>query len=231
MEFGEGDKTVREIKYFHLTIETDRKKIGEYPQVDIVKNITKDKLNSFSNLSVEYFPDDPPDLNYFCFKREAKETDLISNGYIDLSKGLVINERLKSIIDQYKLINVQYYIANIKRDQKIHPYFYLHILESSEFIGFPQSTFGVGDPLGRPKGPTFMVDDLVELTEKVNELVANSDEDYVIPISIFLKQEIDFVRVPFDVNIYMSEELVTRFIKDKITGFIAEETKVKFFID
>lgn len=222
---------MKEIKYFKLTIETDRKKVGEYPQVDIVKNIPKDIYDDFSNLSVEFFPDNPPDLNYFCFKREAKITDLISNGYIDLSTGLFINERLKSIVDQYKLFNVQYYEANIKKDQKIYLYFYLHILESNEYIDFPQSIFGVGDPLGRPQGPTFKVNDLFGLTEKMNGFVANNNFDYVIPLSIFLKQKIDLVRVPFEPSLFISEELITRFIKDKITGFNVEETTVKFFID
>lgn len=215
-----------------MNAKTERKEVGKYPQVETVANLTKGKLDSFYNLPSEYFPEIMADLNSFSFEREAKATDLVSNAYIRLNIGVLINERLKSIIDQHAVANARYFQAAITKDKKIHPYFFLYILDCIESSDFPKSVFGVGDALRRPRqGRAFSVANNDELKEKVRVFVATSDEDCLIPLQIFLKQPLDIVRVPYETGIFISERLKMRLEEAKTTGVRLKETGVRFEID
>ena len=44
-----------ESKYYKLEVETDRKKVGQYPQVHTAKGLTREKLDCFSRLSLLFF--------------------------------------------------------------------------------------------------------------------------------------------------------------------------------
>lgn len=220
---------MKELTYYILDLETDRKKVGKFPQVDTVEGLNKEKLDFFYSLNSKRFPVTMPALQWFSFEKATKATDVIGNGYIDLGVGIFINEKFKTVIAQYTTVNVRYYKAEIKKAGQILSYFLLYILDSTESIDFHRSTFGAGDVLGRPTGIEFMVADSRKLEEKVQELIETNK--LVIPISICLNQKLDLVRIPYEPSIFISEELKARLAEEKLTGFKVEETAVKFFID
>lgn len=216
------------VKYFELRPETDLKIIGKSPQIQTVEDFTKEKNELFSSLSSEYFPEAIPDFNSFSFENAAKITDLVSNRFIHFGIGILVNERLKSIIEQFRCENTRFYEANLKKGRKSYLYNFMYLLDSTEFIDFSKSSFGIGDPLGRPKGPLLEAANIVELKSKVKEMINNKLGSSIVPLSIALKEEIDMVRIPLKAPIYISEKLKSRLIEENITGCSMEESKVQF---
>ena len=70
---------------------------------------------------------------------------------------------------------------------------------------------------------------MIELTQKANEFIEN-DAGFVTPLSIFIKGKVDILRIPLDVNLYISEDLKNRFLEEKVTGMKVVEPKVKFLL-
>jgi len=155
------------MKYFILSNSTDEKEIGnDYPQC---KGVPKgysfkwyDNPNSMTELSNDFFPKNTPNL-IFELKETAILTDVVSPNNIN-ARGFLVNQKVKNILCNYKLLNHQFYNADVIVKNKIYKYYWVHFVKKDlTGINFKKSYFIEAD----------LFDD------KVKNVTVNSLENYI----------------------------------------------------
>lgn len=132
----------------HLSVET--KIIGrKYPQCKGVPNGYNFEMykldNSMTKLNNKQFPSVIPNL-FWELEDSAKLTDFISPSNICI--GLLINEKVKNILENFELGNAKFYNAKIIFKEKQYNYFWLHIIDNGlEGVDYENSIFKEVDPL------------------------------------------------------------------------------------
>jgi len=140
------------MEYYILSNSTDEKIIGKkYPQC---KGIPSDmgltskwfeQPNSMTKLTNDEFPDFEPEL-IFELEEKAILTDVVSPSNIS-AKGFLVNEKVKSILSDFTLMEHKYYPAILIFKGSKLPYYWLHFKENENtFLGgidFPDSIFKI----------------------------------------------------------------------------------------
>lgn len=153
--------------YYKVHLSTNKKVIGKggFPQCKGVPNgLTYkiyDKPNSMTNLNNHEFPDFIPNLIWE-LEDDSFLTEVISPSMIK-SRGLLVNEKVKIILENSNLHNVTFFTSTIIHKKKYHVYFWMHILDSKlKGVDFEYSTFIEVDLFGN----------------KVKDLKIHSSQEY-----------------------------------------------------
>lgn len=139
-----------------------------YPAVESYDDYDFNGPNSVHKLDSDSFPDFIPDIRYKLVKR-AKLCDVMEKSNIS-SNGLLINEKVKTVLEQYKMIPHEYYPATIEDKGIIHQYYWLHFVWKNgiNHLDFANSKFQInefGENLGDIKLNSYK-----ELINKQSEL-------------------------------------------------------------
>lgn len=129
------------MKYFEIFQETDSKIIGTYPQVKNLRiDFQKARASQWGIISQWKTEDDIPDLHNFLFQQRAKLTDILSNNFVQISSGLLISEKGKQVLEQFK-INGTFYSAIVYKNEKEYQYYLLRFGDIISKISFKKSEF------------------------------------------------------------------------------------------
>jgi len=212
------------MNYHKLSTSTDESIVGKVTQTegmgglyDLRKSTSVWKIPSLEPMSFE------PDLDYFNLEKKAKLTDVISTGLIT-APGFILNEKVRSIFDQYKLPKHRYYPAKVVLKGVKHDYFWFHIEENivlDNVIDFGRSEFELRHSLrflGEPsKLSLHSMDDLA----KVWKEYAGIQDVY--PLQLVLRNDLkDYDMLAFRSfrdRIVINEPLKNQLEHDQVSGF------------
>jgi hypothetical protein len=226
------------MEYFLLGNTTDEKIVGkQYPQCKGMPSglgLTSkwfEQANSMTNLNNNEFPNFEPEL-IFELDEKAKLTDVVTPSNIS-AKGLLVNDKLKNILDSFNLIEHRYYPAILIVNGEKRHYYWLHFKESNDvflnYIDFEKSSFYIGN-LARWKEATIdinTIDEYYQIKKSIGFKTINFEQLYFKenfkqnPIELFY---IDNLHNDFIINDVLKNTLQTLGIK----GF--EVYKAKFSI-
>lgn len=220
--------------YWHsISISTDEKIIGTYPQTNGMGHGYNLKgANSIWNLPNLKAPTFEPDFDCFQLDKKAKLTDVISTSLISAC-GFIVNDKVKSIFDLFKLPpHIYFPVKILHKKDIITNYYWLHFTdENSINIDFKNSIFELTHPL-----PFFRTDSIILEGKEFDILTASklANPDYkLFPKKVKLKrpQNIDFMVFDFLYQpFYASDDMIKAVNNNLITGLnlSVQKTSIEF---
>lgn len=205
--------------HYKLQHQIDANIVGkDFPQVECLTQAYAHSLDAWT------FPNFAPKLIFNLAKR-AKLTDVLLNAAIS-ANGLLINEKVKNLLSNFKLLNHKFYEVTIFNKNESLKYYWLHICEPKiiNSVDYQKSIFYRTQYTFR--------EEIIKLTSyQEYEDLKSKDEDAAFGVEldeIFLTNAFNsnldlFTFLPFDNNLYISETLKEAFENDNVTGIEYEE--------
>ena len=208
------------MNYYRIDNDLETKVVGrKYPQVECNNLVYAHAIPDFGPCKIKY-------KLSFNLVKGAKLTDVLSTLAISAS-GFVISERLKMLLESYKLERHEFIPVDIISKDQTYNYYFLHFygLDMVHCLDYQQSIFRITkwgfEDLGLKNFDSY---------ESYQAYIKENNEDYslMIPIEhVVLKEEfkdLDFFSVPkFHNEIFVSERLKQCLEDNHITGFSFEE--------
>jgi len=204
------------------TIETG----SAYPQVQkMAPGYDYYALNSVHALSRsgKKFPDFVPNLDHFVVNGKAKLTDLLS--VATLHGGFLISEKLKSVLENFKLPPHKFYDAKVFYKKQFHSYYWMHIIcDLTDLVDYSNSVFFIYVNYAHNLGHVPVASKIEYLQKK--DKVKKDNPDKAVTIwaeKIKMTPEFDtkfdlFEIGAFDSNYYISLSLKEAIEGEKISG-------------
>lgn len=202
-------------QYYILKPAVGTKETGmTYPPLESFEDYDFNSPKSVYKLNSDSFPDFIPDIR-FKLAKGAKLCDVMGQGTISAC-GLLINEGVKEVLEQFNLIPHKYYPATIQDKGIIHKYYWVHCVweDGIKHLDFSNSRFQInefGDNLGDVELNSYQ-----ELLDKQTELgfmkmLYNYNSSmYNIDFELFTH--------PLNKTIYVSEKLFSSLTHKSFTG-------------
>jgi hypothetical protein len=190
----------------------------DYPQVNCLT------MNQAHLLQSWLFLDPEPELKLE-LKKKAILTDVLSDATINAS-GFLINEKLKNILESFKLIRHKFYLASVKAKAENFDFYWLHLSEPeiTKSLDYQNSTFFRTEYTFREEPiELHSLEDYNKIKSQDNDASFGVELDKIVVSNSFDKELDMFTFLPFDSNIYISEKLKHALLKNNITGFRIEE--------
>ena len=185
----------------------------------------KRKKNSTRFLVYNKFADFTPNLDSFLLAKRAKCTDFVSN--IAVYFGFLVSEKVKTILDQYKLPDHRFYKASvIYKKKKYSNYYFLHIISDfSHFIDYSKTQFYIEN---------FRIERAVSVSSRaelwhIYKTMGNLDDIVLNEYRFHRNFQIEydmFYASFFDMKMYVSEKLKNALLQAGITGVDFFETQL-----
>ena len=221
---------MKKVPYFNLKVSVDPKVVGHSSQINGAKNIKKQDIDGFDSFVREdKFPERIPCSDSFMLHPRAKLTDMMSNKYIDIPEGFVVNARFYNLLRTFNLSNVRFYDIKILAKRDIGDFKLLYIISSPEVIDFTRSVFQEADIMEKPVGINCTFNTFDEFLQKYDEIYEKRS-NWVIPKTIALHKTPDMFRLPKGNYIFISELLKSAIIESAITGVKITETQTEFMV-
>lgn len=176
------------------------------------------KPNSIHNLNFNGLPDFQPDLDYFILDKKAKLTDVLSSMISGF--GFLISEKMKNILEQFRLPEHGFYPASIAVDNtKLNNYFwFLPIYKLSDHVDYAKTTLYSKDTFNNvEKLDVNSAEDVVRLRPKIGYTKKIVSEKIYFKNGFKLNLDLFMIGV-FNFSIYLTEDLKSVLINEKITG-------------
>ncbi len=204
--------------YYKIEHNTDAKVSGStYPQAECLtlSNAHSIKFDEFSN---------PDNLKLeFKLASRAKLTDVLSQAAIS-AHGLLINQKLRDILEGFNLMQHQYYPVNVVTKKSIEQYYWLHLVDNSfvHFIEYSESKFFRTKFAYREEEIDLeSYEDYIEKKTRFGTM-CGIQSDFLKLTSNF-KSRLDlFVFSRFDSSIYVTEKLKSKISDIGFTGIMFE---------
>lgn len=208
-----------EQKYYILSNSLDTKIVGnDYPQVDCLT------MNQAHLITSWQFFEPKPNL-LFQLKKRAKLTDVLNKSAIS-STGFLINEQVKSIFDGSNIMRHQYFNAIVINKKNELNYYWLHLTqpELSKHLDYHKTIFYRTEWTFREE-PILIksYEHYSELKSKDKKASFGIELDKIVLSDKFDKSLDMFTFLPFDNNVYISENLKNKIELSNIKGFNIEE--------
>ncbi|MTI21817.1 hypothetical protein E1176_12365, partial [Fulvivirga sp. RKSG066] len=194
------------MNYYEVHRESDMKISGSLSQIDeAVRLLPRKERSVYLTLNRREWPDPMPDLDIFKLHKNAKLTDVLSSTFTSGAVGLVVNQKVKDIINRCEVESTKVFPTRIFSydEQNEYNYFLFYILESRDVVDFPNSQYYrtnyLGDKRYKKVNP--------KSVEEFYELYSNGDEGIVSPATIKLFKTPDLFRLPWGVSPLISENL------------------------
>jgi len=191
-------------QYYILKPAVGTKETGmAYPAVESFEDYDFNAPNSVYKLDSDFFPDFIPDIRYKLAKG-AKLCDVMEKSNITAC-GLLINEKVKEVLEQFNLIPHKYFSATIEDKSVIHQYYWVHFVweDGIKYLDFENSKFKIKE-FGTDI-EEIQVSNLTELYTKQGELgFIKMIHNYEYT---FLNPNYDLFIHPLNKTIFVSDEL------------------------
>ncbi len=220
------------MSYYLLSKATDEKIIGNsYPQckgIPAEMGLTFkwfEQPNSMTKLNNEEFPDFKPEL-IFELEEEAILTDVVSPTNIS-AKGLLINEKVKTLFEGFNLMEHKFYDASLFVRGRNMQYYWLHFRENNEqlfkVIDLQKTTFYIGN-LARWKESDVnipSIEDYNKLKQSIGFKTINFQSLCV--TKHFKQQSLDL----FYLNSFHNDFIITERLKKKLQALNVSGLEVR----
>lgn len=224
------DKKMKELQYYRLRASQEEKAKGIHAQIrGTVSGLKRPQVEYFQQLSNETFPDQLQHVQDLKLEPGARLTDVLSMNYLKEKTGLFVSGDMKKVLDDHMLHNAKFFDVTVVKGKEKYPYYFLYVLRAPDLIDYERSTFiekaitGKAEPKPADvtsyeqwkKGPPQQRDDI---------------SAYQIQKAV-LQKEVDLLRLPLSVYVYVSEALKKSIEEADLSGleFHAPEKGVSFF--
>lgn len=217
------------MSYYIFEAASDTPETGAvYPQASgMLSGYDYSSSRSIHKLRDDQLPDFEPDLDSIILEKRAKLTDLVSTVFS--SSGFLVSERMKSLLEQFRLPICKFHKAKINYKEKVYDnYFWFQpIGDLSAFINYRETKFYAKDDFSK-NVEKIEASDLKELREEwakvgytkkivTEKVIFNNNFDI----------NLDLFKVGFDYRTFISQSLHDKLIANKLTGI---ETRPITFI-
>ncbi len=207
-------------QYYILKPAVGTKETGmAYPAVESFEDYNFNKADSVYNLDSDCFPDFVPDISYKLAKG-AKLCDVMEKSNISAC-GLLINEKVKEVLEQFNLVPHKYFPATIEDKGTVHQYYWVHFVweDGINFLDFKNSKFKI-KRVSKDLGEVEVLS-LHELHSKQGELgFMNMIHNYEYT---FLNPNLDLFIHPLNKTIFVSENLKSKMANFSGADFITAQ--------
>jgi len=209
------------LEYYKISNSIEEKIVGkEYPQVDCLTQAQAHKISAwhmYNKVQVLKF-----ELN-----KKAKLTDVLSDVSLSGSTGLLINKKVRSIFEDFKLMNHQYFEAIVITPQNEEiSYSWLHLTDPSLInkVDFEKSTFFRTEYTFREEEIELSsFDHYKSMKAKDSDASFGIEMDEIALSNSFDKSIEVFTFLPFDNQIYISANLNKTLVENNISGVNLEK--------
>lgn len=205
--------------YYILKNDLDVKVVGkDYPQVECLTMHQAHLITSWRLFNPK------PNLK-FQLKNKALLTDVLNKSAIS-STGFLINDKVKSLFENFKLMRHQYFEAIVTQKNDNLEYYWLHLTEPelTEQLDYEKSIFFRTEWTFREEKINLTsIKHYKTLKDKDKEASFGVELDKIYLSKLFDTKLDMFTFLPFDSNIYISENLKNAIEESNITGFKIEK--------
>ena len=216
------------MKYYSLSYSTDEKEVGKvWPQCKAIPEGYDHKWldlpNSMTKLTNDDFPNEDPNL-VFELDKKSKLTDVISPSNI-YAVGLLVNNKVKSILEIFNLITHKFYLATVKQNHIEHNYYWLHLVKPDLLgVNFEKSKFEITNLVNKPLA-NIKINSWEDYIERNSNLVFK----HIRAKHLVLEPEAqkDLIYFPYIYSfMFVSEELSIELASQRITGLEISEQHI-----
>lgn len=128
------------MNYYQISIDSNRKSVGLYPQVSEAEYpCSIYDLNFIGEMNLKKITNHVL-LPVALLRRGAKRTDIISASPVGLTTGLLISDKIKNILEKYINNNIQFFSVKLKHKEQQFNYWIAHPYRTDiEQINFEES--------------------------------------------------------------------------------------------
>lgn len=215
------------MKYYEIIIHADLPVTGKYPQVkDLKINFYEARASQWGIISQWKSEDDIPDLNNFIFQEGFKLTDIVTNNFVNISSGIFISEKAKSVFDSF-IVNGNFYPISIYESDKKHKYNFLwYEYGAKNKIDYRESVFIEYDSMEERYGEVIPIEDFEDFKIKVKKLYTEKEEWDIVPKSLQFKEYFD-ITPAFDISLICNEEVKNAIEENHLTGFLFKPVDIE----
>jgi len=117
------------------------KEIGYYPPTSVSKDSELFSPFSNANIALGEFPNTIP-LLCLTLNKKANKTNFLHTVNPDF--GLIVNEKVKSMLSKFKLEEHRFYKVNIEQNNKLLDYYWFHFFDDLfKYVDFSKTTIDI----------------------------------------------------------------------------------------
>ena len=206
------------MKYYRLSESTDTNIIGYYPQTDVSEDSEFFSVFIDFQTRIEEFPEHIPKY-IIILNKKAYPTDFIER--VSVPYGLVVNNKIKSLITLYSLPNHKFYDTEVIYKKSKLNYYWFHFYDDIfQYIDMKKSKFILK---WRDVIQEFCFTSKEFYLSKEQETFGDFEKNLIIKevylLNSFPKYDIFY----FEGRNIISEKLLNAFIENNITGYEVSE--------
>lgn len=215
------------MKYYEIIIHADLSVTGKYPQVkDLKIDFHQARASQWGIISQWKSESDIPDLNNFIFQKGSKLTDIVTNNFVNISSGVFISEKTKSVFDSFT-VNGSFYPISIYELDKKHQYNFLwYEYGGKNSIDYKASVFIEYQPIEEQYGEIIPIEDFEDYKIKVKKLYTEKEEWDIVPKALRFKEYFD-ITPAFDISLICNEEVKNAIEENHLTGFLFKPVDIE----
>jgi hypothetical protein len=208
------------MKYFEIIINADLPVTGKYPQVkDLKIDFHKARASQWGEIREWKSENDIPDLDNFVFQKGSKLTDIVTNSFVNITSGIFISEKTKSIFNSF-IINGNFYPITIYEADKKHGYYFLwYEIGGKSKINWNDTIFIEYNKRNQKFGKLISVNSSEDYKNRFRDLYNNKGDDWDLIIKKIVFIEYFDVTPTFDINLICNEKVKKAIEENQLTGF------------
>ena len=209
------------MKYYILSESTDTNIIGYYPQTDVSEDSEFFSVFIDFQTRIEEFPEHIPKY-IIILNKKAYPTDFIER--VSVPYGLVVNNKIKSLITLYSLPNHKFYDTEVIYKKSKLNYYWFHFYDGIfQYIDMKKSKFILK---WRDVIEEFCFTSKEFYLSKEQETFGDFEKNLIIKEVYLLNSFPKYDIFHFEGRNIISEKLLNAFIENNITGYEVSEYNI-----
>ena len=209
------------MKYYILSESTDTNVIGYYPQTDVSEDSEFFSVFIDFQTRIEEFPEHIPKY-IIILNKKAYPTDFIER--VSVPYGLVVNNKIKSLITLYSLPNHKFYDTEVIYKKSKLNYYWFHFYDDIfQYIDMKKSKFILK---WRDIIEEFCFTSKEFYLSKEQETFEDFEKNLIIKEVYLLNSFPKYDIFHFEGRNIISEKLLNVFIENNITGYEVSEYNI-----
>ena len=209
------------MKYYILSESTDTNIIGYYPQTDVSEDSEFFSVFIDFQTRIEEFPEHIPKY-IIILNKKAYPTDFIER--VSVPYGLVVNNKIKSLITSYSLPNHKFYDTEVIYKKSKLNYYWFHFYDDIfQYIDMKKSKFILK---WRDIIQEFCFTSKEFYLSKEQETFGDFEKNLIIKEVYLLNSFPKYDIFHFEERNIISEKLLNAFQENNITGYEVSEYNI-----
>lgn len=208
------------MKYYEIIIHADLPVTGKYPQVkDLKINFHEARALQWGKIRVWKSESDIPDLNNFIFQKGSKLTDIVTNNFVNITSGIFISEKTKSVFNLFTVNGNFYPISIYELDEKRSYNFLWYESGAKSKIDCQASVFIEYQSIEELYGEIVQINDFEDYKVKFRKMRIEKEGWDIVPKMLKFKEYFD-ITPAFGIGLICNENVKNAIEENHLTGFL-----------